>query len=177
MALIHRVSRLLTADIHAVLDRLEEPEALLRQAIREMEEALARTETRVAALERERATVVRRARQVEEALSALDAELGAALDAGNDALARRLVRRKLEGSRLGKHLSIRLETLGASLDAERAALAEQREQLELTRQKAELFGDERLAPSGEQRFDRELGVSEDEVEAALARERQRRRPS
>lgn len=177
MALIHRVSRLLTADIHAVLDRLEEPEALLRQAIREMEEALARTEARVAALEQERAAVVRRASQVEEALTALDADLGAALDAGNDGLARRLVRRKLEGSGLGKHLSIRLETLAASLDAERAALAEQREQLELTRQKAELFGGERFAPSGEQRFDRELGVSEDEVDAALARERQRRRPS
>ena len=41
MALIRRVSTLLRADLHAVLDTLEEPEILLRQAIREMEEILA----------------------------------------------------------------------------------------------------------------------------------------
>ena len=41
MALITRVSRLFQADFHAVLDRIEEPEVLLRQAVREMEEELA----------------------------------------------------------------------------------------------------------------------------------------
>ncbi|OOZ38928.1 hypothetical protein BOW53_13550 [Solemya pervernicosa gill symbiont] len=41
MALINRVTRLFRADMHAVLDRIEEPEVLLRQSIREMEEALA----------------------------------------------------------------------------------------------------------------------------------------
>ena len=41
MALINRVSRLLRADLHAVLDRVEEPEVLLRQAVREMDAALA----------------------------------------------------------------------------------------------------------------------------------------
>ena len=44
MALITRVSRLFQADFHAVLDRIEEPEVLLRQAVREMEEELARDE-------------------------------------------------------------------------------------------------------------------------------------
>ena len=42
MALITRVSRLFQADLHAVLDRIEEPEVLLKQAVREMEEELAR---------------------------------------------------------------------------------------------------------------------------------------
>ena len=36
MALINRMSRLFTADIHAVLDRIEEPNVLLKHAIREM---------------------------------------------------------------------------------------------------------------------------------------------
>ena len=40
MALITRLSRLFQADLHAVLDRIEEPDTLLRQAMREMEEAL-----------------------------------------------------------------------------------------------------------------------------------------
>ena len=40
MALINRISRLFRADFHAVLDRVEEPEVLLKQALREMEDAL-----------------------------------------------------------------------------------------------------------------------------------------
>ena len=41
MALINRVSRLFRADFHAVLDQIEEPELLLKQAIRDMEDELA----------------------------------------------------------------------------------------------------------------------------------------
>jgi len=43
MALINRISRLFKADFHAVLDHIEEPEALLKQAIRDMEDDLAKT--------------------------------------------------------------------------------------------------------------------------------------
>ena len=53
MALITRVSRLFQADFHAVLDRIEEPEAILRQAVREMEEELARDEQRSTMLQQE----------------------------------------------------------------------------------------------------------------------------
>ena len=44
MALITRISRLFQADLHAVLDRIEEPDLLLRQAVREMQDDLARDE-------------------------------------------------------------------------------------------------------------------------------------
>ncbi|RLA35148.1 MAG: hypothetical protein DRR11_01080, partial [Gammaproteobacteria bacterium] len=44
MALINRISRLFKADFHAVLDQIEEPEQLLKQAIRDMEDELATTE-------------------------------------------------------------------------------------------------------------------------------------
>ena len=47
MPIINRISRLFTADLHAVLDRIEEPEALLKQAIREMEEEAAASEQRI----------------------------------------------------------------------------------------------------------------------------------
>ena len=36
MALVNRLSRLFQADFHAVLDRIEEPDLQLRQAVREM---------------------------------------------------------------------------------------------------------------------------------------------
>ena len=40
MAIVNRIRRLFRADVHAVLDIIEEPEAILKQAIREMQEAL-----------------------------------------------------------------------------------------------------------------------------------------
>ena len=53
MALINRFSRLFTADMHAVLDRIEEPDALLKQAVREMEEELTRMQTQSRSLHEE----------------------------------------------------------------------------------------------------------------------------
>ena len=76
MALINRMSRLFTADVHAVLDRIEEPDVLLRQAIREMEEELALSEQRVRVLEHEREALGDRQRKVQAALT----ELGEQLD-------------------------------------------------------------------------------------------------
>jgi hypothetical protein len=53
MALITRVSRLFRADVNAVLDRMEEPEILLRQAVREMEEEVDREAQRARLIELE----------------------------------------------------------------------------------------------------------------------------
>ena len=70
------MSRLFTADVHAVLDRIEEPDVLLKHAIREMEEELARSEQRVKQLEHERSSLADRHRKVQAVL----AELGEQLD-------------------------------------------------------------------------------------------------
>jgi len=40
MALVTRLTRLFQADFHAVLDRIEEPDLQLKQAVREMQFAL-----------------------------------------------------------------------------------------------------------------------------------------
>ena len=49
MALVTRLSRLFQADFHAVLDRIEEPDLQLRQAVREMQFALDATSALAAA--------------------------------------------------------------------------------------------------------------------------------
>ena len=46
MALVTRLSRLFQADFHAVLDRIEEPDLQLRQAVREMQFALEQDQQR-----------------------------------------------------------------------------------------------------------------------------------
>ena len=97
MALITRLTRLFKADMHAVLDRLEEPDALLRQAIREMEEEVSQNARRLQAKEHEIQQVSSRIKEVEKSLNGLDAQLDLCFEAENESLARSLLRRKLEG--------------------------------------------------------------------------------
>jgi phage shock protein A len=175
MALINRMSRLFTADMHAVLDRIEEPDVLLKHAIREMEEELARGEQRVRTLEHERGALSDRHRKVQGALAELGGQLEVCFAGGNDELARKIVRRQLETERLAKHIAERRTAVEQQIGERRATIDAQREQLDVMRQKAELLA---AGPSGADEWGRtEFAVGDDEVEVAFLRERQRRQPS
>jgi phage shock protein A len=177
MALINRMSRLLTADMHAVLDRMEEPDVLLRQAVREMEEELVRSEQRVKLLEHERDRLADRNVKVEAALTELGDQVGVAFDSGNEELARKLVRRKLETASLAKHVSERRAHVAKSLAEAGATLAEQRERLDVMRQKCELLAESAHVATVDEWGKTEFTVAEDEVEVAFLREKQRRTKS
>ncbi len=175
MALINRMSRLFTADVHAVLDRIEEPDVLLKHAIREMEEELAHSEQRVKQLEHERASLTDRHRKVQAVLAELGEQLDVCFGNGNEELARKVIKRKLETERLDKHVAERRAAVDKLLVERRATADEQREHLDVMRQKAELLAD---APSGGDEWGKtELAVGADEVEVAFLREQHKRKPS
>jgi phage shock protein A len=175
MALINRVSRLFSADVHAVLDRLEEPDVLLRHSVREMEEELARNELRLRQLEQERDSLAARHTQVQAAVAELASQLDVCFADGNDELARKVLKRRLESERLAKHVLERHASVVAGVAKLGVVVAEQREHLDVMRQKAELLS---AAPTtGGDRGAIDFAVGDDEVEVALLRERQRRQPS
>jgi phage shock protein A len=173
MALINRMSRLLTADVHAVLDRIEEPDVLLKHAVREMEEELARGEQRVRALTHEHESLGERQAKAAACLADLGGQLDVCFESGNEDLARKIIRRRLETERLERSIVERRAALNKELAALRAAVEEQREQLDVMRQKAELLATTAAADcaSGDS------VVGEAEVEVALLRERQKRQRS
>jgi phage shock protein A len=175
MALITRVSRLFRADFHAVLDRIEEPDVLLRQAIREMEEALVCDEQRLRVLDHEQRQLVVRSRDLDQSLNDIEEELDVCFTSGKEDLARALIRRKLEARRLHKHLSQRRETVQETLSGLRAQLEEHRSRLESMRQKAELLADDREAEHGETSWNGpDISVCDEDVEIAFLREKQKR---
>lgn len=174
MALINRMSRLFTADVHAVLDRIEEPDVLLKHAVREMEEELARQEHQVRALEHEHGALGERQRKTAAVLAELGEQLDVCFANGNEELARKVIKRRLETERLERHVHERRAALDQELTAQRAALDERREQLDVMRQKAELLT---ATASGDDWTKAELAVGDAEVEVALLRERQKRQPS
>ncbi len=75
MALITRLSRLFQADFHAVLDRIEEPDIQLKQAIREMQIELQQNEQRLALLQHEAEQLSNLATDCRNKIVAFDEEL------------------------------------------------------------------------------------------------------
>jgi phage shock protein A len=178
MSLIGRVAKLVNADINAVLDRIEEPEALLKQSIRDMEEELAVETQRIKWLRSEIEAHDARASAARKARDELDGKLDLCLSAGNDELGRKLTRRKLTRRKL------QTELLARRLDEKKAALekalleqeksySEHEDQLAGMVQKAELLTatPQRAVESA---CDSDLVVGDDEVEIAFLREKQAR---
>ena len=184
MALINRISRLFKADVHAVLDQIEEPEALLKQAIRDMEDELAAAEQRVALCAHDQDALSVRKRELESAVSDIGTQLDLCFESGKEDLARGQIRKRLEAERLLKRLNAKHAANEAYLDEQRTLLKENQETLEGLRQKAELFASR--APThleGGSEFDdiswmtREMTVGDDEVEIEFLREQSARSTS
>ena len=178
MAVITRISRLFRADLHAVLDQIEEPELMLRQAIREMQDDLAAREQRIRLATNEQAELGARGDELTLALKDIEDQLDLCFTSQKPELARNLVRRKLETQRHAKYLANRESATGKYLGEQRAMLEEHRITLEGLRQKAEIFTrrSRESAGSGEvaDAFGRDLSVSDDEVEVAFLREQNKR---
>jgi phage shock protein A len=142
MALITRLSRLFRADLHALLDRLEEPDILLAQSLREMADAVAADERVLAALRRQRQELLER-RDTLTRRGADDADrLEICLDAGQDDLARDLLRRHLERERLLERLGHRGQALDADIATLTTALEQRHRRLEQLRAEAALVADD-----------------------------------
>jgi phage shock protein A len=102
MALINRVARLFAADAHAVIDKLEEPDILLKQAEREMRRIVGETAQAVTGLTKGLGALTKSIADVTEEVADCSAELDVCFTAGDDDLARSVVRRRLQRER---HLS------------------------------------------------------------------------
>ena len=178
MALINRVSRLFKADFHAVLDQIEEPEQLLKQAIRDMEDDLAATEQRISLYALDTEAIAVRKSELENALAEIDEQVDLCFESEKDDLARTLIRKKLEAARLLQRLNAKHTAKEKYLAGQGAILDENRTTLEGLRQKAELFAQRAPVHStAGSEFDdiawmaRELTVGDDEVEVAFLREK------
>jgi len=175
MALITRVSRLFQADLHAVLDRIEEPEVLLKQAVREMEEELARDEQRLNLMQHEQGQLNLRESEIEHSLVEIETEMDICFESAKEDLAKTLIRRKLEMQQAYKDVSRKSLSMKENIGLLEVQLKEYRVQLDSMRQKAELLTDvqaDRSDVSGW--MSPSFAVRDEDVEVAFLREKQKR---
>ena len=177
MALINRFTRLFTADLHAVLDRIEEPDTLLKQAVREMEDELTRMRAQAKSL---RSDLERLRTQEDDGrrhLQNLEEELDVCFESGEESLARSLVKRKIETERHTKAITAKRDANANTLADVDATIAENQHHLSGMHQKLELLVEQAPTPGPAEFTGGDYRVDNDEVEVAFLREKQRREHS
>jgi phage shock protein A len=176
MALVTRLSRLFQADFHAVLDRIEEPDLQLRQAVREMQFALDQDQQRKQLLQHEADQLDKAVVGIGDKLQALDEELDICIAADKDDLARDLVHRKLAAEKQLQATSDRSTAIDLQGQTLSRQIDEQTQQLTSMKQKLEL-----LVKVDDMTVDANFASAEvirnEEIEIALLREKQKRTQS
>lgn len=174
MALITRVSRLFRADFHAVLDRLEEPDILLKQAVREMEADITRDEQRIKVLTNEYQQLANRSGDLGDALERIQEELDVCFASDKEDLARALVKRKLETERLRTVLDKKRAANEQALTELNNRLQENRGRVAAMQQKVELLTEEDSTEGDEKWTAPDITVRDEDVEVAFLLEKQNR---
>ncbi len=181
MAIITRITRLFKADFNAVLDRIEEPDILLKQAIREMEESLSSGHSRLQRMLDQSSRFRQQITALQQSIAGIESELDMCFDAGEDKLARALVKRKLENQQAQAILKTKLGSseqhcteLKSRLDQNRVSLAslQQRiETLDLDRGTGSVEGGD-AGDTARHLFD--FVVGDEQIDIALLREKKLR---
>jgi phage shock protein A len=172
MRLLDRITTLLKADAHAVVESLEERSLLLQQHLREAELALDHKRARLETLREDERRLADALGRLEEEAGALDADVTLALGGGKEELARfaarRLLARRREIDTVRAELAARRTEGGAlaeRLEVQAAALEGMR-----VRVRGELARRTREAEAPV--WSREEAVADEEVELELLRRRQ-----
>ena len=96
MTLFTRVSRLFKADVHGILDALEEPEAILKQAVREMEEEIDKSRLQIKKLDKQIERFGTIKKNLKSKLESTEQQIDYAFTENNEVLIKSLLRKKLE---------------------------------------------------------------------------------
>ncbi|MCB0343547.1 MAG: PspA/IM30 family protein [Bdellovibrionales bacterium] len=177
MSVIKRVGRLLRADIHGILDCLEEPEAIARQAVREMREEIERCEQELKTAQAEIKRNEQGIAQAAAEISNFDEQLELCFGAGDDKLAKSIIRKRLEYQRTAKTLSENKVRMEQDIASRQKQIEDYRQRLQSVEQKLELLVKQEAARS--EVFDNPAfadsiaSVSDEEVEIAFLKERKK----
>ena len=171
MTLMHRIARLFRADVHAVLDRIEEPELLLRQAVREMEGSLANDRRQLALCQEAQSQLGERLKELSAGEARIQKELDLCFETNREDLAKKLLRQRLEMQHTRESLVREQKEREREVETLTKRIAENSARLETMRRKAEVLQGDAGKPDAAEI------VSDEEVEIAFLQEQRRRQSS
>lgn len=181
MSLINRIGQLFSADCHGLLDSLEEPETMLKQAIREMREEIEKGEAQINGMDRQQQKWEAGRDSLFERQKELEKEIDLCFAHTNETLAKSLIRTKLEARRRIQALETQLEELAKEKDACQSNIDKQKQKLHAVVEKQQLFSETEPAqqeyshdPEGS--FVNGIRISDEDVEVAFLKAKQQFAP-
>ncbi len=139
MAILNRVKRLFFADVHAILDAVEEPEAVLKQAVREMQEALDVKQAGLVRNQKALAALRNQTTHLKDQLGTIEKDLELSMEQGSEELARKTIGRKLACERLAQSIGRRISALEDLCVQQSQEIDQQQTQLETVLEKAKAY--------------------------------------
>ena len=130
MAILVRIIKIFKADIHGVMDHLENRGLLLKQHLRDMEEALSHKQARLARLTALRNQVREDLAKYHRQLEAFESDLMVAVRKEKDDIARMIIRKIKPLENLVGDLSSRLKTMDEEVTQFHSQLQQQRQRFE-----------------------------------------------
>lgn len=173
MALITRIARLFHADMNAVLDKIEDPESLLKQSIRDMQASLDADERQLQLFEIELKQLNAKSLELSRSLEEIKDQLKLCFKSNKEELARSLIKRKLESEQAKLFLSRKKEALKGSIDQLKTRLKEQQSLFDSMQQKADVFSevdDISIPPQWDFKGN---SINDDDVEIAFLHEKEK----
>jgi len=130
MGIMTRFTRLCKADMHGVIDQLEDKGLLLRQVFRDMEEELDRKESRLKQMRASRDQAQREFEKYTQECEKLENDLEVAIEKDKDAIARSLIKKLKPLMCHRDELERHVKTLNQEITHFRECVDEQRLQYE-----------------------------------------------
>ncbi len=182
MTLFTRIARLFSADVHSIIDNLEDPEAILKQSIREMQIAIDNSQTQLLNLNKHHDRYTTAQKKLVTTRDGFEQQLDIAFADNNEALSKSLLGKKLESEYQLEMTELELENLSKQQTEQQSHLEEQQEKLKAIMEKLSLFCD---LPTRDWRDDGTNSsnnkyhtvITKDDIELAYLQERQRRSPT
>jgi len=130
MGIVARVIRIFKADVHGVMDRLEDRELLLKQHLRDMAEALSLKEVKLNKMLASRKQAQQEYEKYRQQSQTLEQDLAVAIHKNKDDIARMLIRKIKPLDSLRDEIAERIRNLDEETSGYRDLLDQQRLQYE-----------------------------------------------
>ena len=174
MTILTRLTRLIRADSHHLLDKMEAPDVLLKQSLREMQTHCDQTRQQLDKLERQICHLNHQQQDQQKTIEEQQMHINTAVAADKPELARPLLRRQLEQKRWLDRLGYRRHQLEQDRARIKETLEEQNRRHESIRQQADMLVT-RASVESPPGHPVHPGITDAELEAALIQAFKQRR--
>lgn len=171
MRFVDRLTTLIKADAHGVVESLEDRRLLARQCIREATLSVESKRGKLQQMHHEQERLVREQRRLQGLVSRADADVTFAVEQGQDELARGAIRKLLPLRENAERIQLRLELLADEEQSLAQRVADQEQQLQALQARLQLELSEVTAASGDGNVGPRFRPSSDDVELELLRRR------